>query len=305
MSSTKPKLAILNITGCTGCVIAILDLHEEILDVLNLVDLVYCTTVLDIKEIPSCDIALINGTIGNEHDIELVKTIEEKAKKIIALGSCACFGGINGLRNYFGLKETLKCSYELASTNDSPIIPSEVVPALTENVDLVENIIHVDYKVPGCPPVPDMIKNVLVDLLEGREPSLPTRNLCAECDKTHEKMFIPTKEFLTFRVNAPFEIEYRNDLCFLEQGILCIGFATREGCKGRCVKANLPCRGCMGPLEKEKDQGCASITGLASIFPIGQLITQEDLSGTVYRYSLPFSILHEVYKKQEGGKDND
>ena len=166
-------------------------------------------------------------------------------------------------------------------------------------------MIRVDYKIPGCPPVPDMIKNVLVDILEGREPAQPTRNLCAECDKKHESMLIPTKEFLTFRVSAPYEVDYREDLCFLEQGILCIGFATREGCKGRCVKANMPCRGCMGPLEKERDQGCASITSIASIFPIGQLIKNEDLSGTVYRYSLPFSILHEVHKKQEGGKKNE
>ena len=101
MSSTKPTLAIVNITGCTGCVISILDLHEELIDVLDLVDLIYCTTVLDVKEIPPCDIALINGTVCNEHDIELLKEAEKKAKKIIALGSCSCFGGITGLRNYF------------------------------------------------------------------------------------------------------------------------------------------------------------------------------------------------------------
>ncbi|MHA2330377.1 MAG: NADH-quinone oxidoreductase subunit B family protein, partial [Candidatus Hodarchaeales archaeon] len=227
-----------------------------------------------------------------------------KAKSIIALGSCACFGGITGLRNYFGSEETLEYVYKLAITNDSGFVPTKV-PLLTEYVEVLENIIRVDFRIPGCPPVPEMIKNILIDILEGKEPKIPTKNLCAECDKTHESMLVPTKEFLTFRVNAPYEIDYRDDLCFLEQGILCIGFATREGCKGRCVNANIPCRGCMGPLEKERDQGCASISGLASIFPIGQLISQEDLSGTVYRYALPFSILHEVHKKQERDKKND
>ncbi len=304
MSSTKPKLAIVNITGCTGCVISILDLHEEILELLEKVDLIYCTTILDIKDLPSCDIAIVNGTIANEHDIKLMKEVEKKAKKIIALGSCACFGGISGLRNYFTAEETLEYAYKLALTNDSGNIPTQV-PLLTEYVEILESVIRVDYKIPGCPPIPDMIKSTLIDILEGRNPAIPTRNLCAECDKKHESMLNPTKEFLTFRVNAPHEIDFREDLCFLEQGILCIGFATREGCKGRCVTSNMPCRGCMGPLEKEKDQGCASISGLASIFPIGQLIKQEDLPGTVYRYSLPYSLLHEVHKKQEGGKDNE
>ena len=305
MSSIKPRLAIVNITGCTGCVISILDLHEEILEILNKVDLVYCTTVLDIKEIPLCDIALINGTICNEHDIELAKEIRKKAKKVIALGSCACFGGITGLRNYFRRDEILEYSYKTVLTNEHGIIPSENVSPLTEYVEVLENIINVDFKIPGCPPVPSMIKNFLLAILEGHELSVPSKNLCAECEKSHESMLIPSKEFITFRVNASYEIDYREDLCFLEQGILCIGFATREGCKGRCVNANIPCRGCMGPLEKERDQGCASISGLSSIFPIGQLITQEDLSGTVYRYSLPFSILHQVHKKQERGKKNE
>jgi F420-non-reducing hydrogenase small subunit len=305
MSGKKPSFAVINTTGCSGCVISILDLHEQLIDVLGLIDLVYCTTILDIKEIPSCDIALVNGTIANEHDIEIAKVVEKKAKTIIALGSCACFGGITGLRNYVGKQQALEYSYKLAATNEEGVVPTEVVPSLTEDIEVLENIIRVDYKIPGCPPVPRMIRKALSDILEGNEPGLPTRNLCAECERYHESMLIPTKEFLTFQVYAPFEIDYDDEKCFLEQGILCTGFATREGCEGRCLKANLPCRGCMGPLEKEVDQGCATISGLASIFPIGQLITQEDLSGTVYRYSLPFSILHRVHKKHKGGKDDE
>ncbi|MFX0099324.1 MAG: F420-nonreducing hydrogenase [Candidatus Hodarchaeota archaeon] len=299
----KPTLAIVSTTGCTGCIISILDLHEELVDVLGLVDLLYCTTILDVKEIPECDIALIDGTVANKHDIEVLKEVGKKAKTVVTLGSCACFGGISGLRNFSTREEVLDYAYKTALTNDSEVIPSEV-PQLTYNVDVVENIIKVDYKIPGCPPVPSMIKNVLVHLLEGKEPKVPKSNLCEECPRTHEKMLIPTKEFLTFKVNATYEVDYREDLCFLEQGILCIGFATREGCEGRCVKANLPCRGCMGPLEKEVDQGCASICGLASIFPIGQLMNQEDLAGTVYRYSLPYSILHRVQEKS-GGKNDE
>ena len=303
--SPKPTLAIINLTGCTGCVISILDLHEELLELLNKVDLIYCTTIIDLKEIPNCDIALINGTVGNDHDIKTLKEVEKVAKTTVALGSCACFGGISGLRNYFTKEETLEYAYKTTLTNESKIIPSEEIPQITNDIELVQDIIKVDYNIPGCPPIPSMIGNILTSLLEGEEPTHPTRNLCAECDKTHESMLVPTKEFITFKVHSPHHIDYRNDLCFLEQGILCIGFATREGCEGRCVNANLPCRGCMGPLENEVDQGCASISGLASIFPIGLLITQEDLPGTVYRYSLPYSILHKLHKlKKEGGKND-
>ena len=103
----KPSLAIVSLTGCTGCVVSILDLHEEILEVLDKVDLVYCTTVLDVKEIPKCDIALVDGTVANEADVEHAKEIREKAGKIISLGSCACFGGITGLKNLFGINERI------------------------------------------------------------------------------------------------------------------------------------------------------------------------------------------------------
>lgn len=294
----KPTVIIANLTGCTGCVISILDIHEDLIELLNKIDLTYCTTVMDVKNIPKCDIALVNGTIGNNLDIEFAKEVAKKANKVIALGSCACFGGISGLRNLYTKEETLEYSYHTTLTNDSKIIPSEV-PQLTEHVEYLEHLIKVDYKIPGCPPVPTMIKNTLIAILENREPEHPTKNLCSECEKKHENMLIPTKEFLTFQVVAPHQVEYNENLCFLEQGILCIGFATRAGCEGRCVNSNLPCRGCMGPLEKEMDQGCASISGLASIFPIGHLIQQEDLSGTVYRYSLPYSILHRVHKIQE------
>lgn len=300
--SPKPTLAVINLTGCTGCVISILDLHEDLLELLGKADLIYCTTIIDLKEIPSCDIALINGTVGNDHDINILKKVEKVAKTKVALGSCACFGGISGLRNYFSKEETLEYAYKTTLTNESKIIPSEEVPQITDNIELVHDIIKVDYNIPGCPPVPRMIGNILTSLLEGKEPTLPTKNLCAECERIQEKMLVPTKEFLTFKVHSPHQIDYKDNLCFLEQGILCIGFATREGCGGRCVAANLPCRGCMGPLEKEVDQGCASISGLASIFPIGLLITQEDLPGTVYRYSLPYSILHKLQKE---GKKND
>ena len=88
----------------------------------------------------------------------------------------------------------------------------------------------------------------------------------------------------------------------MEQGVLCIGFATREGCEGRCVNAGVSCRGCMGILEKEVDQGCSVLSGLASIFPIGQLSEKEDFIGTFYRYTLPNSIIQKVSDNKERGK---
>ena len=138
----KPTLIIANLTGCTGCVISILDLHEEIIELLNKVDLIYCPTILDIKEIPKCDIALIDGTIGNEHDIEIAKEVEKKAGKVIALGSCACFGGITGLRNFFTKEETLEYAYNTTLTNDSKVIPTEV-PQLTDHIEVLQDVIKV------------------------------------------------------------------------------------------------------------------------------------------------------------------
>jgi len=300
---TKVSLATTTLQSCMGCHISLLDLDEEILDLLAVAD-IKCTPIADVKRPPKVDVALIEGAVANEGNEEVLKDYREKADILVAFGTCACFGGIPGMRNLHHRREVLDRAYvETESTVDGRLPDGADIPRLLQNVKPLSDVVKVDYIIPGCPPVPSMIKDVLVALVEGREPELPTRNLCEECPREHAQMLVPQRGFLAEEVRAICEVEEIDpEKCFLEQGIVCMGPATREGCHSRCQKGNMPCRGCMGPTPKAMEQGAKMINAIASILPAGGLMFQEDVVGTGYRFSVPVSIYPEIAGKQKDGE---
>lgn len=287
----KIKVATGHLQGCFGCHIAILDLHEDIIGVLQAVDIVR-SPINDVKDVVEVNLGILDGSICNTENEEVAKRFREKSDKILAFGTCACFGGIQGLRNLYPLKGVLERGYvDTESTVDGKIPSSEDIPEILQHVKSIDQIIKVDYYLPGCPPTPGMIGNALGAILTGKEPELPTRNLCHECAREHKELYIPKREFITENVTTPMELEnIDSKKCFLEQGILCMGPATREGCDSRCVKGNTPCRGCMGPTPDALEQGAKMINALATILPAGGLMFMEDVVGIGYRYALPVSI---------------
>jgi len=297
----KVTVATTWLQSCSGCHIALLDLHEELLDILELIDIRY-STIIDIKDVPEVDIGLVEGAVANEDNEVILKTFREKAKTIVALGTCACFGGIPGLRNLFMREDVLKRGYvETESTVDGKIPSGPEIPPLKEYVMPINQVVKVDYYIPGCPPLPSAIKDTLVALVEGRTPEVKTRNLCEECDRKKDKMLVASRDFVTDAVLSPHELDHIDpDLCFLEQGVLCMGPATCEGCGARCLKGNMPCRGCMGPTPGALEQGAKIVNALSSILPAGGLMFQEDIVGVGYRYSMPVSIYPHLAKEGRG-----
>jgi F420-non-reducing hydrogenase small subunit len=86
--------------------------------------------------------------------------------------------------------------------------------------------------------------------------------------------------------------------CFLAQGIVCMGPATRGACEAQCIGGNMPCTGCFGPTSRVRDQGAKLLSSVASsIAPKSDAEIREVLDGipdpvgTLYRYALARSLL--------------
>jgi NAD-reducing hydrogenase small subunit len=169
----KKKLATVWLGGCSGCHMSLLDIDERILEVAKLADIVK-SPVVDGKEFPEVDIVLVEGSVtSDEHYRELLH-IRKKAKTLIALGDCAVMTNVTGMRNYFNLKDVLETSYLHAASNDTagelPNHPSLL--KLNEKVMPLQEVVKVDFVLPGCPPDADTIFYVLFEFLNDRIPNL-------------------------------------------------------------------------------------------------------------------------------------
>jgi len=320
--SSKLKMAIALGATCSGCDIAILKLGEELLGILENLDITFWPTatdfkVKDIEEIPlkSIDLCLYHGGVVNEDNEEIAKLLRAKSKIMIAFGACACFGGIPGLANITNAKDLLEKVFMNTITTDNyqgviptltqPGIPSPL-PRKFDKVKSLNEVVEVDYYIPGCPPQVDLVRTALSKVLKGELPPKGSiiaseKNLCDECERKREKKRVPTLKRI-------YEVTPDPELCLLEQGIICMGPATRAGCGAPCIKANMPCRGCMGPPPGVEDQGAKIISAIASVLnPEGEnyeKLVEEvvsskvaDTIGLFYMFSLPSSLLKGSIKR--------
>jgi len=317
MSPEKPKVAFYWCASCGGCEEAVIDLAEDILKVVEAVDIVFWPVALDFKkkdveamEDGSIAVSFINGAVRLSEQEEMVKLLRKKSQLVIAFGSCSHLGGIPGLGNFWNKETIFRRAYHTTPSTDNPekTVPLEKtevdgkelhLPSFYDTVYTLDQVIDVDYYLPGCAPPRDLIMNALQAILEGKLPAKgavlsPNKSLCDDCDRNESK---PEKLAIK-EIKRPWEVEIDPEKCFLAQGIICLGPATRTGCGQRCIEANMPCRGCFGPTDQVYDQGAKFLSALASILDtndekeIEKLIeTIVDPAGTFYRFSLPASTL--------------
>ena len=315
--SEKPKVAFYWCSSCGGCEESIVDLAEDILKVVDAVDIVFWPVALDFKkkdveamEDGSIAVTFINGAVRLSEQKEMVELLRKKSGLIVAHGSCSHMGGIPGLGNFWNKETIFRRAYHTTPSTDNPdgTVPLEKVevegkeltlPRFFDTVYTLDQVIDVDYYLPGCAPPRDLILNAIQAILEGKLPPKgsvlsPNKSLCEDCSRNDTK-----PEKLTIKeIKRPWEIELDPETCFLAQGIICMGPATRTGCGERCITANMPCRGCFGPTDQVFDQGAKFLSGLASILDtddekeIEKIVdTIVDPAGSFYRFSLPHSIL--------------
>ncbi len=273
---------------CGGCEVSILDIGEPLLELLPELEFVHMPVLMDDKyfgatgdraqmEIPAADVGIVTGGIRNEKEKHVALEMRAKCKTIVALGSCANFGGIPAMANMWPVEELCEKVYRGSKTTEPGATPREGVPPLLDRVYAVDEVIKVDLGVPGCPPPPDWIQAALVALLTGKAFQLPEKSVCDECPTKREKKSAgggiqrPLQP-VQFAQDAPWE----KTRCLMEQGVLCLGPVTRAGCSGvaaadgdakvpRCIKGYMPCRGCFGPIRKGANPLVDMMTALSSI----------------------------------------
>jgi F420-non-reducing hydrogenase small subunit len=304
----KPKVAFYWCASCGGCEESIVDLA---------VDIVFWPVAMDFKKTDVDAIAdggilvsMINGAVRTSEQEEMARLLRRKSKLVIAYGACAHTGGIPGLANQFEREQILRYVYEdspstvnpghtrpqTASAEDGRTV---TLPEFRSMVRTLDQVISVDYYLPGCPPVPRMLKAAIGTLLSGVLPPKgtvlgPDTAMCEECPRKETK----PADLAYTAFHRPHEILMDPEKCFLAQGVVCMGPATRGGCGAQCITGNMPCGGCFGPTSNVRDQGAKILSAIASSVSAKEsdgidaiLASIPDPVGTFYRYGLPGSLL--------------
>jgi len=208
----KPKLGFFDFTGCEGCQLEVLNFENELVELLEHVDIVNFREAIAEKG-EDYEIAFIDGAITTESEIPRIQKIRQQAKILVAMGACACLGGVNCLKNFRPMEENLKIVYgECAGYYNT--IPARPINA----------VVPVDYYLPGCPMNRHEFIKLAKALLLGKKFELPNYPVCVEC-------------------------KLAENVCVFEKGGFCLGPVTRAGCNAICVTTGRRCWGCRGLVD--------------------------------------------------------
>ncbi|WP_215906681.1 NADH-quinone oxidoreductase subunit B family protein [Geomonas propionica] len=211
------KVAITGLTACSGCQLTLLNCEDELPELLGLCELVYFPlaesgNVLDAQ----FDAAIVEGAVSTPKDLELLFSLRNAARVLVAYGTCALFGGVAAMNN------TISCRRDLLQTvfGDAVQLPESFAPAP------LANYVSVDAAVTGCPPEKQEIMELVAALAAGTLPPARCYPVCTECRS-------------------------RENLCLLlEKRELCLGPVVQGGCNARCPATGIVCEGCRGPVRE-------------------------------------------------------
>lgn len=207
----KPKVGFFGFTGCEGCQLQIANKEETLGDLLGAIEVKNFRLISSDKS-DEYQIAFVEGSITTEEEVARLKRIRAQARILVAMGACACLGGVHNLRSRFPFEEAVQAVYGDGSVESGP-------------VRRVSDVVPVDIELPGCPISKPEFEWLVRHLILGIEPQFPQYPVCVECKQ---------------RLNS----------CVLDMGILCMGPVTRGGCNAICPRNRFGCWGCRGPAEE-------------------------------------------------------
>lgn len=212
----KPRVGIFGFTGCAGDQLVILNCEDELLQLAGALDIrSFHMAMSDNDEDCDLDVAFVEGSIVQPEEEEMLKRIRARAKLLVAIGTCATWGGVQAMKNDVP-RDRLKSQVYGPKGKYFDVWPSQPL----------NKFVSVDYAISGCPIEKHQFLQAVLSLIHGDIPLLPDYAVCVEC-----KM----KE---------------NGCLLLERGELCLGPITVGGCDARCPSYGRPCIGCRGPVDE-------------------------------------------------------
>ncbi len=215
---SKPSIGIYGLSSCAGDQLTILNCEDELLEIASRVDIKSFIMAQTGNDETMIDIALVEGTVSTRRDLERLKEIRSRTSILVAIGTCAVWGGLYAMRNDIPRAEMIKGVY---GEKGLEYFEPEVLPA-----EPLKNFVKVDLSVPGCPIEKKWFLRIFKSFLHGDIIELPNFSLCSECKMVE------------------------NECLLVNRGLLCLGPITIAGCKARCPSHNIPCIGCCGPVDE-------------------------------------------------------
>jgi sulfhydrogenase subunit delta len=207
----KPKVGVFGFTGCEGCQLQIANKEKTLLDLLGAIEVMNFRLISSDK-LDNYDIAFVEGSITTEEDASRLKKIRKQAKILIAMGACACLGGVHKLKERFPLEDSVKEVYGSHRIE-------------TGAVRKISDVVPVEIELPGCPISKPEFEWLVRHMIVGIEPQFPQYSVCVECKQ-------------------------RFNTCVFDMGMMCLGPVTRAGCNAICPRNHLGCWGCRGPADE-------------------------------------------------------
>jgi F420-non-reducing hydrogenase small subunit len=244
------RFAVLQLSGCAGCEVSLLNAQAWV----DRYKLVYMPLVVSAYDVPEVDVLLVSGGVRTDEDLHNLRRAARRARRIVAVGTCAISGGVASLGDRDEVRELFLTEERrrhvprlLPKCHPIDSAPSEW------RLCRDDGAVNVDLYLPGCPPTPELFMAVLAQPSDFK----PSHIVCQECGRKKVKDMRPT-HLLGFQKG-----EVLPDICLINQGFLCIGSSTRGGCRAPCPRAGHPCVGCRGPsdafIEKESSAWLTSI----------------------------------------------
>jgi sulfhydrogenase subunit delta len=221
----KPKVGIYGLTSCAGDQLSILNCEDHLLGLAQLLD-IRSFAMAQTRNDDSCelDVAFVEGCVAQLRDLETLRAIRKRSQLLVALGTCAVWGGIAAMKNEIP-RETMK--EEVYGVDLDFIESIEAQP--------LKSFVAVDVSLPGCPIERYEFLSVVSSLLNGDLPERLNFSVCAAC-------------------------KMKENICLLvENNEICCGPLTVSGCNARCPSHNIPCGGCHGPLEETHFDASVSV----------------------------------------------